>query len=98
MTATRIDRIPDLVSAAAAVVPDRLALVAADGATTTFAQLDLDVRRIAGWMSEATAPGARVAVIADNSADYARLYYGVPAAGRTLVLINQRLGVDEQVA
>lgn len=98
MTALRIDRIHDLMSAAAAVVPDRVALVGPDGISTTFAQFDLQVRSVAGWVSELTARGDRVAVIADNGADYARLYYGVPAAGRTLVLINQRLSVEEQVA
>lgn len=94
----RIDRIHDLVSAAAAAVPDRLALVSPDGTSTTFAQLDRDVRSVAGWVSQVTDRGGRVAVIADNGADYARLYYGVPAAGRVLVLVNQRLSVDEQVA
>lgn len=98
MTAPRIDRIHDLVSAAARTVPDRPALVAPDGTSITFRELDVRVRAVAGWLTETTDSGARVAVIADNSADYALVYYGVPAAGRVLVLINQRLGADEQAA
>jgi acyl-CoA synthetase (AMP-forming)/AMP-acid ligase II len=35
-------------------------------------------------------------VIADNSAAYAVLYYGVPRCGRILTLINQRLSPGEQ--
>jgi acyl-CoA synthetase (AMP-forming)/AMP-acid ligase II len=98
MAEPRVDVLHDLVAAGAATVPDRPALIGADGTRVTFADLDRDVRRLAGWVSEATTPGGRVAVLADNGLDYARLYYAVPAAGRTLVLINQRLGVDEQTA
>lgn len=98
MTAPRIDRIHDLLATTAAAVPDRIALVDPDGAATTFADLDREVRSVAGWVGEVTDAGDCVAVIADNSSDYARSYYGVPAAGRTLVLINQRLSVDEQAA
>ena len=95
MGGPRIDRIHDLISAGATAEPDRLALVASDGTGVTFAQLADDVHRIAGWLAELTAPGSRVAVIADNGINYARMYYAAPAAGRVLVLINQRLGVDE---
>jgi len=98
MTTARIDLIGDLVSSAASVVPDRLAIVAPDGTATTFAEFDREVRALAGWVSELTNRGDRIAVIADNGADYARLYYGVPRSGRTLVLINQRLSTDEQLA
>jgi acyl-CoA synthetase (AMP-forming)/AMP-acid ligase II len=98
MTATRIDVIHEIVSRAADAVPDRLAIVAPDGTPTTFAEFDREVRALAGWVSARTTRGDRVAVIADNGADYARLYYGVPRAGRILVLINQRLSTDEQAA
>jgi len=98
MTTARIDLIGDLVSSAARAVPDRLAIVAPDGTATTFAEFDREVRALAGWVSELTNWGDRIAVIADNGADYARLYYGVPRSGRTLVLINQRLSTDEQLA
>ncbi len=97
MTAARIDLIHELVSSAADLAPDRLAIVAPDGTPTTFAEFDRQVRSVAGWVSARTHRNGRVAVIADNGACYARLYYGVPRCGRILVLINQRLGVDEQV-
>ena len=98
MTAARIDLIGDLVSSAAEAVPERLAIVAPDGTSTTFAEFDRQARSVAGWVSAQTRRGDRVAVIADNGSDYARLYYGVPRCGRILAMINQRLNVDEQVA
>ena len=98
MTGARIDLIGDLVSSAADAVPERLAIVAPDGTSTTFAEFDRQARAVAGWVSAQTRRGDRVAVIADNGSDYARLYYGVPRCGRILALINQRLNVDEQVA
>lgn len=87
-----------LVSASAAAVPDRPALIAEDGAVTTFAQFDRSIAAVAGWIASRTRRGDRVAVIADNGPDYATLYYSVPRAGRILVLINQRLSADEQAA
>lgn len=90
--------IHDLITSAARVAPGRAALIAEDGATTTFAEFDRLVRAASGWVAERTSPGDRVAVIADNSVDYARLYYAVPRAGRILVLINQRLAAAERLA
>ena len=88
----------DLVSAAAAGAPGRPAVVTDDGTTATFAEFDRQVRGVAGWVAARTAPGDRVAVVADNSAAYAQLYYGVPHSGRVLTLINQRLSPAEQAA
>jgi acyl-CoA synthetase (AMP-forming)/AMP-acid ligase II len=73
MTAARIDLIHELVSSAAAAVPDRNAIISPDGAATTFAQFDRQVGSVAGWVKDRTRRGDRVAVIADNSAAYARL-------------------------
>lgn len=98
MSPTRIDLIHQLVSTAAATVPDRAAIIAADGTATTFAEFDRQVRAVADWVSALTRRGDRVAVIADNGADYARLYYGVPSSCRTLALINQRLSPAEQLS
>ncbi|MDV3126197.1 AMP-binding protein [Mycobacterium sp. 21AC1] len=84
----------ELVSDAAAAVPDRPAVVSDD--TWTFAEFDRRIRCVAAWVGEHTDPGDRVAVVADNSADYAALYYGVPRSGRVLTLINQRLTAAEQ--
>lgn len=87
-----------IVSDAAAVVPDRPAVIAEDGTITTFEQFDQSITAAAGWIASRTTRGDRVAVIADNSPDYATLYYAVPRAGRILVLVNQRLSADEHVA
>ncbi|WP_163797879.1 AMP-binding protein [Mycolicibacterium sediminis] len=96
MTATTL--LHELVSSAAADVPDRPAVIAPDGTVTTFAEFDRQIASVAAWLCERTRLGDRVAVIADNGAEYARLYYAVPRSGRLLVLINQRLSVPEQVA
>ncbi|MBU9765326.1 long-chain fatty acid--CoA ligase [Mycobacterium sp. TNTM28] len=88
----------ELISAAAAAAPQREAVVTDTGTTTTFAEFDTEIRNVAGWLAARTAPGDRVAVIADNGAAYAQLYYGVPRSGRVLTLINQRLRPAEQAA
>ena len=98
MTTGRIDLIGDVVSSAAAAVPDRPAIISADGTVETFAQFDLHVRAVATGIAQRTRRGDRVAVIADNGIDYARLYYGIPRCGRILTLINQRLNPQEQLA
>jgi len=98
MTGARIDLIHELVSSSAADTPDRRAIISPDGAGITFEELDRQIRSVAGWVGERTQRGDRVAVIADNGASYARLYYGVPRSGRVLTLINQRLSAGEQIA
>ena len=85
----------EVVAEAAARVPDRVAVVAPDG-TATFADLDRAVSSLAAWVAARTAPGDRVAVVADNSLAYACAYYGVPRAGRVLTLVNQRLSAGDQ--
>ena len=89
--------IHDLVTAAAVRAPDRAALIASDGTAISFAQFDSQVRATAAWITARSRPGDRIAVLADNGADYARLYYGVPRSGRILTMINQRLGVHEHL-
>ncbi|WP_124712182.1 AMP-binding protein [Mycolicibacterium nivoides] len=88
----------ELISAAAAGAPQRRAVVTDDGTTATFAEFDRQIRGVAGWVAARTAPGDRVAVVADNSAAYAQLYYAVPRSARVLTLINQRLSPAEQAA
>lgn len=88
----------ELISMAAAEAPHRAAVVTDDGTSSTFAEFDRQIRGVAGWVAARTVPGDRVAVVADNSAGYARLYYGVPRSGRVLTLINQRLSPAEQAA
>jgi len=93
------DLIHELVSIPARCHPERPALIApGSGQTVTFAQFDRQIAGAAGWARQRSGPGDRIAVIADNSNDYARLYYGVPRSGRILTLINQRLSAAEQLA
>lgn len=88
----------ELISAAATAAPERPAVVTDDGTTATFVEFDRQIRGVASWVAARTAPGDRVAVVADNSAAYAQLYYAVPRSGRVLTLINQRLSPAEQAA
>jgi acyl-CoA synthetase (AMP-forming)/AMP-acid ligase II len=97
MAAQRIDLIHELVSSAAATTPDRNAIISTDGTAVTFAEFDRRVGSVAAWVNTRTRRADRVAVIADNSASYAGLYYGVPRSGRILTLINQRLHPHEQL-
>jgi acyl-CoA synthetase (AMP-forming)/AMP-acid ligase II len=89
--------IQDLVTAAADAAPDRPALISPDGSAISFAQFESQVRATASWITARSRPGDRIAVLADNSADYARLYYAVPRAGRILTMVNQRLNVHEHL-
>ena len=73
-----VNLLHELVSEAAALTPDRPAVVMPDGPSATFAEFDERVRGTAGWLRARTAPGDRVAVVADNSLDYAVLYYAAP--------------------
>ncbi|MCX2712494.1 AMP-binding protein [Mycolicibacterium sp. J2] len=88
----------ELISTNAVATPDRAAIISPDGVSASFAQFDDQIRATAAWIAAHTPPRGRIAVIADNSVDYARLYYGVPRSGRTLVLINQRLSSTEHLA
>ena len=97
MTSARTTLIHGLVSSAAALAPERHAIITADGAAVTFADFDRQVGAVAAWVDGRTRRGDRVAVIADNGPSYARLYYGVPRSGRILTLINQRLSPSEQL-
>lgn len=87
----------EVVDEAAARAPDDLALVT-DAGAWTFAALAARVEQLAGGIAAATEPGDRVAILADNRAEYVHLYYAVPRAGRLLVPLNQRLHPDEWLA
>ncbi|MFE3199842.1 class I adenylate-forming enzyme family protein [Embleya sp. NPDC059237] len=96
----------EILVAAAREVPDRTALIVpghpfrtpsatavADPSTTawTFAELAARSRALATTVAKRTSPGARVAILAHNRAEYVAAYYGVPWAGRVLVPLNPRL-------
>ncbi|MFC7672411.1 AMP-binding protein [Mycolicibacterium sp. GCM10028919] len=88
----------DLVTSAARTAPDRPAVIADDGTSITFAEFDRQIARLAGWAAQRCGRGDRIAVIADNGVDYARLYYAIPRSGAVLALVNQRLSVSEQAS
>ncbi|MFE3543881.1 class I adenylate-forming enzyme family protein [Nocardia sp. NPDC059177] len=97
-THPRAQTVHGLLTRAAARMPGLPAVIAPDGSATTFAELDEHSRSIASWLARETDPGDRIAIVGDNSLPYTQSYYGVPRAGRVLVLINQRLDVSEQLA
>ena len=85
----------EVVAEAAVGDPGRVAVVAPDG-VATFAELDRTVAALTVWVAGRTAPGDRVAVVADNSLAYVACYHAVPRAGRVLTLVNQRLSAGDQ--
>lgn len=74
--------------------PGRTALVH-DDRTCTFGELSTRVRAVAAGVAARTAPGARVAMVGENSPAWVEAYYGVPLAGRILVFLNHRLAPAE---
>jgi fatty-acyl-CoA synthase len=83
---------------AAVVHAERPALI--DGALRlTYAELERRALGLAGSLAaRERGPGERVAVLATNSAPLLEAHYGVPMAGATMVPLNHRLAVAEQVA
>lgn len=64
----------------------------------TFAELHARVVGRAAQVEALTAPGGRVAVLADNHPAWVEAYYAVPGAGRVLVFLNQRQHPAEWVS
>ena len=62
-----------------------------DGRTVTFAELADRVDALARAVAATTPPGARVAVLSENTLEFADAYYAIPRAGRVLVPLNYRL-------
>ena len=63
--------------------------------TVTFAELSERVHRVANAFGAAASSGDRVAVLADNCPEYLECLYGLPEAGLTATLVNQRLTAPE---
>ena len=70
--------------------PDRPALIFADRCLS-FADLHDRSLRLATALADLAAPGARIAILAENCPEYIDAYYGVPRAGMALVFLNYRL-------
>jgi fatty-acyl-CoA synthase len=94
--------INDFLDRAAAVYPDRIAIVdepdqpATPLADISYRQLAAMVRRMGVAMDGLGLPmGARVAIVSPNAARFLAAYFGVCGNGRVLVPINFRLQRDE---
>lgn len=84
----------EILDNAAAADGTRTALVA-EGHRWSFAQLAHDARVLAEGVAAMTAPGERVAILAENTASYVCALYGVPRSGAVLVHANTRHTTDE---
>ena len=66
-------------------VPDKVAVVEGDQ-RVTYAELWRDARRYAaGLVEQGLGAGSRVALVCPNVTDFVRAYYGILAAGATVV-------------
>ena len=84
----------DIIALNAGKAPDRPAL--RDGERElTYGQLHENATRLANALLGLAAPGDRVAILAQNVAEYVECYYGVPAAGMALTFLNYRLHPKE---
>ncbi len=84
----------DIIGLNAGKSPDRPALIDGDR-ELTYGQLHENVTRLANALLGIAAPGDRVAILAQNVAEYVECYYGVPAAGMALTFLNYRLHPKE---
>ncbi|MGZ6999502.1 MAG: AMP-binding protein [Acidimicrobiia bacterium] len=84
----------DVLTDATRVASDTPAVIS-ESESVTFAELTDRVRRRAAQLAARTRLGARVAVLAENRAEYVELYYAAPLAGRLLVPLNHRLHPEE---
>ena len=76
-------------------VPEKVAVIEGDQ-RITYADLWRDARRYAaGLGAQGLGAGSRVALVAPNVVDFVRAYYGVLAAGGTVVPIPTLLNADE---
>jgi len=81
------ESLPALAAAAAATVPDRVA-VTVDGEPVTHAALDEASARVAAWLARRVRPGDRVLLAAGSSIGFVRCYLGALRAGAVVVLAN----------
>lgn len=81
---------------AATAVPDKTALIFY-GATKTYAALNAEVTRIAGYLQKVChlAKGGRVGICMQNSPQFVAAFYGVIRAGGVAVPINAMHKQDE---
>ncbi|WP_033288856.1 fatty acyl-CoA synthetase [Amycolatopsis jejuensis] len=97
MTAARVRRnsLGDVLRRSARRHPDRVAL-REGGTSLTYAQLDLDVNRLANALAErGIGQGDRVAVLSRNSTAYVLAIFAVARLGAVLVPVNFMLTAGE---
>lgn len=87
-------QLSDIVHGSALKRPTHPALVTG-GVQYTYADLSRRVRVLASAVAAVTAPGDRVAILADNCVEYFDCLYGVPEGRAILTLVNQRLTAYE---
>ena len=76
-------------------VPDKVAVVEGDQ-RVTYAELWRDARRYAaGLVEQGLGAGSRVALVCPNVTDFVRAYYGILAAGATVVPVPTLLNAEE---
>ena len=85
----------DVLADAARRAPDEVALVTDAGTPDVRRARPTGSTAVAAGIAAITEPGDRVAILAENRAEYVECYYAVPRAGRLLVPLNQRLHPDE---
>lgn len=89
------DLIHRIVESGAERWPGRTALIT-ESASWSYAELARRTTAQAAGLSPGGRPGDRIAIVGDNSAEYVVALYAVPASGRVLTLVNQRLHPAEQ--
>ncbi|MFV0533052.1 MAG: class I adenylate-forming enzyme family protein [Cumulibacter sp.] len=57
----------------------------------TYAELNDEVRALSSALQSIATKGDRIAILAENLPEYVFAYYGVPAAGMALTMLNHRL-------
>lgn len=74
---------------AAARTPDKAALVFY-GAVTSYAELDAEVSRVAGWLQAegGVQPGDRVGLFMQNAPQFVAAFYGIVRAGGVVTPLN----------
>lgn len=84
----------EVIALNAGKTPDKIALVDGDR-EITFGRLHERSQRLANAMLQLGKPGDRIAILAQNVAEYVECYYGVPSAGMALTFLNYRLHPKE---
>jgi acyl-CoA synthetase (AMP-forming)/AMP-acid ligase II len=90
--------ISDVLRRNAMRTPEKNALLMADGSgSRTYAELYERAMRLANALLGIASRGDRIAILSENNPEYVEAYYGVPAVGMALTMLNYRLHPKEWV-